>query len=81
MNIGMVTRVINIIRSVVSPPSDTAWAPTGIRYTHSGHDEAQGVAGAERAKREEVSRRKLAALRARPSTGAKVATFPDRRAR
>ncbi len=68
-------------RLISRPTSDTAWAPTGIRYTHSGHDEAQGVAGAERAKREEVSRRKLAALRARPSTGAKVATFPDRRAR
>ncbi len=74
--------MIAFLRRLISRPTDdTAWAPTGIRYTHEGHDEAQGVAGAERAKREEVSRRKLAALRARPSTGAKVAEFPVRRAK
>lgn len=45
---------------------DPAWKPTGYTYRHTGHDEAQGVAAAQRSAAELVARRKLAAERASP---------------
>ena len=55
---------------------DAAWKPTGYTYTHRGHDEAAGVRAIERAASHEKSRRRLAALRARPEGQAKTIPFP-----
>lgn len=48
------------------PAEVVEWAPTGIKWDTHKHDEAKAVNSAERAKRLDISRRKLHALRSVP---------------
>jgi hypothetical protein len=58
------------------------WEPTGIRQTFEGHDQTLAVRSAERARRQDLAKRKLHAQRSQPGpTSEKVVDLKDRTGR
>jgi hypothetical protein len=53
----------------VDDTPDPAWRSTGYRYTATGHDEARAADTAERRDELAAHRRKLEALRSKPTKG------------